>query len=182
MALCQLADSADRETHDGVWNQLRNWELSSYLDTMRSWVKTALMDVSKSKETRSAYFLLFDTELGPNLHGQDLYVHLANDRLNERTYEEWDKPEPVEQSKNEAFHWLGQHMTSFVNKNGYADYSIPLVFSGAALFETINTLCAERELKDAKRLWVGVGYRWGDAFNLGEIGSTKLIANVKRVA
>ena len=180
--LSLAADTANKETPNPAWETLTAWDIKPHVESMKTWVHNALTSLNNNNEVKAVYFLLFDTELEGGIHGQDLYPHLAEVRFDPKTYEDWEKPEPLERSGNNAFVWIAEQMKTFIEIDGYADYGLPLIYSGAALYEAVNELCKSGELKSAKGISIGVGYRWGDAFNLGKIGNLKFIASVKRLA
>ena len=180
--LSLLAATANKETLNPAWDRLTTWDVKPHVESMKAWVHDILIPLDKNDQAKAVYFLLFDTELENGIHGQDLYPHLAATGFNPKTYEDWEKPEPLQRSGNDAFLWIAEQMKTFIEIDGFADYGLPLIYSGAALYEAVNELCKSEKLKPAKGITIGVGYRWGDAFNLGKIGNLKLTASIKRLA
>ncbi len=181
-SLAALADCANKDTPSDVWGLLRNWSTHQYIDDMKHWLHSLFVRFNNDDEINAVYFLLFDTEFGNELEGQDLYVYPAESSFDEETYEMWDRPEPIERSKNSAFEWIAENIEAFLNINGFSDYAIPLLFSGAAIFETMKNLCDSNELHLDRDISFGVGYTYGDAFNLGTIVNGKLSPNIDRIA
>ena len=180
-SLSLLADSANEETPNDSWKELADWDIENYLPQFEEWLKNTLLTVDNTPECTAVYFLLFDTLLNENTWGQDVYVHPSENFHTEDTFEEWNRDKSNQRSNNPIYLDIVHKVKFFEHINGYSDYAIPLLLTGALIYGTTKKLCQEEKLKFSKDIGFGIGYRYGDSFNLAIIQNNKLVPKIERL-
>ncbi|BAO42972.1 hypothetical protein [Thiolapillus brandeum] len=167
-ALRALSDSGNKETPSEQWKELPEIVREEHLSSFVEWVRTIYLHAGKTKNTRSVFFLLEEDYVDGSVLS-DLHAYPSEEKHTSDSYEEWSKGESFGSSQNEAFRTISEAVNKFIDINGMSHYSIPLLYSGAAIYEATIRVCEDPSFMLDQSLTIAVGYFYGDCFHLGKI-------------
>ena len=167
-ALQDLSESGNKETPNDKWEELPQLANKEHLHSLAEWVRTIYMEAAQIENVRSVFFLLEEEYIDGSVV-RDIHVYLSEVEHTSHSYEEWSKGESLGKSQNQAFSAISEAVDKFEDINGMSDYAIPLLYSGAAVYDATICVCKDPSFKLKKDLTIAVGYVYGDCFQLGKI-------------
>ncbi len=168
-ALQSLAESANGESPSDEWESLVNFGGSEYVDSMTDWLNGVYIQLGQNSENHAVFFLLEDVGQTDFEITQDIFAYSSKTTHDADSYENWTPGHCIGYSKNSVFIAISNEVDSLKNINGFSDYAIPLLFSGAVIVEGTRRLCEDRAFRLNQDIAIYVGYRYGDCFQLGKI-------------